>query len=32
MDFEGHTPTTRMRRLTSLSIAAIREAIDAEWR
>ncbi len=31
MDFEGHTPTTRMRRLTSLSIAAIREAIDAEW-
>ncbi len=32
MDFEGHTPTTRMRRLTRLSIATIREAIDAEWR
>jgi hypothetical protein len=30
IDFEGHTPTTRMRRLTSLSIEEIREAIDAE--
>jgi hypothetical protein len=30
IDFEGHTPTTRMRRLASLSIDEIREAIDAE--
>jgi hypothetical protein len=30
IDFEGHTPTTRMRRLSSLSIEAIREAADAE--
>ena len=31
MEFEGHTPTTRMHRLTGLSIEEIREAIDAEW-
>jgi hypothetical protein len=31
MDYEGHTPTTRMHRLATLSIAGIREAIDAEW-
>jgi hypothetical protein len=31
LDFDGHTPTTRMRRLTMLSLAEIREAIDAEW-
>ncbi len=31
MDFEGHTPTTRMHRLTTLTMPAIREAIDAEW-
>lgn len=31
LEYEGHTPTTRMRRLTSLSIPEIREAIDAEW-
>ena len=31
MDYEGHTPTTRMRRLAGLSIAEIRDAIDAEW-
>ena len=31
MEFEGHTPTTRMHRLTGLSIKEIREAIDAEW-
>ena len=31
VDYDGHTPTTRMRRLTSLSIDEIREAIDAEW-
>ena len=31
VDYEGHTPTTRMRRLASLSIDEIREAIDAEW-
>ncbi len=30
-DFDGHTPTTRMRRLTMFSPAEIREAIDAEW-
>lgn len=32
MDFEGHTPTTRMRRVASLSIPEIRAAIEAEWR
>ncbi len=31
IDFEGHTPTTRMRRLATLSMDGIREAIDAEW-
>lgn len=31
LEFEGHTPTTRMRRLTGLSLAEIREAIESEW-
>ena len=31
MEFEGHTPTTRMRRLAHLSLSEIREAIEAEW-
>ncbi len=31
LDYDGHTPTTRMRRLTGLSLREIREAIDAEW-
>jgi hypothetical protein len=31
MEFEGHTPTTRMRRLARLSLPEIREAIEAEW-
>ena len=31
LDYEGHTPTTRMRRLTGLNIPDIREAIEAEW-
>jgi hypothetical protein len=31
LDYEGHTPTTRMRRLAGLSLADLREAIDAEW-
>jgi|GEM_PF-788775 len=31
MEYEGHTPTTRMHRLTGLSIKEIKEAIDAEW-
>ena len=31
LDYDGHTPTTRMRRLTALSIAGIRDAIEAEW-
>jgi hypothetical protein len=30
-DFDGHTPTTRMRRLTGLAIEEIREAIETEW-
>ena len=30
MEFEGHTPTTRMR-ITGLDIEEIREAIEAEW-
>jgi len=29
-DFDGHTPTTRMRRLTGLSLAEIKGAIEAE--
>jgi hypothetical protein len=32
LDYEGHTPTTRMHRLTGLTIKEIREAIDAEWK
>lgn len=32
LDYEGHTPTTRMHRLTGLSIQEIREAVDAECR
>ncbi len=31
LDYDGHTPTTRMRRLTGLSLREIRDAIDAEW-
>ncbi len=31
LEFEGHTPTTRMHRLTGLSIKEIKEAIEAEW-
>ena len=31
LDFEGHTPTTRMRRLAHLDINEIRQAIEAEW-
>jgi hypothetical protein len=30
IDFEGHTPTTRMRRLTHLNIDEIRDAIELE--
>jgi hypothetical protein len=31
LDFDGHTPTTRMRRVTNFSIKDIRDAIEAEW-
>ncbi|MDE3091943.1 MAG: hypothetical protein KGJ80_21430 [Chloroflexota bacterium] len=31
LDYDGHTPTTRMRRLTALSMQEIKDAIDAEW-
>lgn len=31
VDYDGHTPTTRMRRLTALSLPEIKQAIDAEW-
>jgi hypothetical protein len=31
-DFDGHTPTTRMRRLTSLSLEEIKQAIEAEFK
>ncbi len=31
LDFEGHTPTTRMRRVANLTLKEIREAIEAEW-
>lgn len=31
LDFEGHTPTTRMRRVTKVSIEDIHDAIEAEW-
>ena len=30
LDFEGHTPTTRMRRLTGLSLEEIQQAVEAE--
>jgi hypothetical protein len=30
LDYEDHTPTTRMRRLTGFSMKDIREAIEAE--
>ncbi len=30
-NYEGHTPTTRMRRLTGFSLEEIRAAIEAEW-
>lgn len=30
-DYDGHTPTTHMRRLTSLSIAEIKSAVEAEF-
>jgi hypothetical protein len=30
-DYDGHTPTTHMRRLTSLSIAEIKTAVEAEF-
>jgi hypothetical protein len=29
--FEGHTPTTKMRRLSGLSMDAIERAVLAEW-
>jgi hypothetical protein len=32
LDYEGHTPTTRMHRLAGLTIKEIREAIDAQWK
>lgn len=32
LDYEGHTPTTRMHRLTGLSIEEIKEAIEAQWK
>ncbi len=31
IDFDGHTPTTRMRRIPSASPADVKEAILAEW-
>lgn len=31
LDFDGHTPTTRMKRLTSLSLGEIRQAIEVEF-
>jgi hypothetical protein len=31
LEFEGHTPTTRIHRLTGFSIKEILEAIEAEW-
>lgn len=31
LDFDGHTPTTRMRRVPNFSIKEIRDAIEAEW-
>ncbi len=29
-DYDGHTPTTRMRRLTGLSLEELQQAIEAE--
>lgn len=29
-DYDGHTPTTRMRRLSELSLTEIKQAIEAE--
>lgn len=31
-DFDGHTPTTRMRRLAGLSLNEIKEAVEAEFK
>lgn len=31
IDFGGHTPTTRMRRLARLDLDEIRQAIELEW-
>ena len=31
LDFEGHTPTTRMRRVTNLTMKDIKDAVEAEW-
>lgn len=31
-DFEGHTPTTRMRRLTGIDLAEIKQALEAEFK
>ena len=31
LDFEGHTPTTRMRRVANFSLKEIKDAIEAEW-
>lgn len=31
-DFDGHTPTTRMKRLTGLSIDEIKQAIDGSFK
>lgn len=32
LDYEGHTPTTRIHSLTGLSLEEIQEAIEAEWK
>ena len=31
LDFDGHTPTTRMRRVTNLTMKELRDAVEAEW-
>lgn len=31
-DFDGHTPTTRMRRLAGLSLNEIKEALETEFK
>lgn len=31
VEFEGHTPTTRMHRLSGLDLTDIRNAIEVEW-